>query len=73
MKSQFVKYGNGLALGIPSRFARQLGVVEGRNAEMTIERDALIVRMGPPKKRRRCVLEQLIERIDEHNRHGEND
>jgi antitoxin MazE len=71
MKAEFLKWGNSLALRIPSAFAKELGAAEGRRAEMTVENGALVVKIARPKQRRRYRLEQLIERITEENRHPE--
>ena len=73
MKTEFVKWGNSLALRIPSAFAREPGAFAGRKAEMTIERDVLVVKVALRRRRRRYRLKQLIEGIDEQNRHGEID
>ena len=73
MKTEFVKWGNSVALRIPGAFARELGAFAGKKTEMTIERDALVVKVAPRKRRQRYRLEQLIERIDEQSRHGEID
>ena len=58
MKTEFLKWGNSLALRVPSAFAKELGAVEGKRAEMTIENGALVVKVVKPRKRRRYDLEQ---------------
>ena len=61
MKTEFVKWGNSLALRVPSAFAKEVGATEGKRAVMTVENGALVVRVVErPKKRRRYSLEQLI-------------
>jgi antitoxin MazE len=70
MKSEFVRWGNSLALRVPSAFAKELGASEGKRAEMTVENGALVVKIAKPK-RRRYRLEQLIDNITEENRHPE--
>jgi antitoxin MazE len=72
MRTVFLKWGNSLALRVPSAFAKELGAAEGKKAEMTVENGALVVKVAAPKKRRRYSLEQLIEQITE-NRHPEID
>jgi antitoxin MazE len=72
MKTQFVKWGNSLALRVPSAFAEDLGATEGKGAVMTIEKGALVVKVAR-SKRRRYRLEQLIDAITEENRHPETD
>ena len=72
MRTEFVKWGNSLALRVPSAFAKEVGATEGKHAEMTVERGALVVKVVRPK-RRRYELEKLIDRITEENRHPETD
>jgi antitoxin MazE len=71
MKTEFVRWGNSLALRIPATFAKEVGATEGKRAEMTVERDALIIKVTRPKRRRRYRLEELVEQITEENRHAE--
>ena len=71
MRTVFVKWGNSLALRIPVTFAREVGATEGKRAEMTVEDDALVIKVARPKRRRRYRLEQLVERITEENRRPE--
>jgi len=73
MKTEFLKWGNSLALRVPSAFAKEVGASEGKRAEMTIEDGALVVKVTKPRKRRRYDLEQLIGQITEENRHAEID
>lgn len=71
MKTEFLKWGNSLAVRVPSAFAKELGVTEGKHAEMTVENGALVVKVASKRKRRRYSLGQLVESITEGNRHGE--
>jgi antitoxin MazE len=71
MKTEFVKWGNSLALRIPATFAKEVGASEGKRAEMTVEEDALIVKVARPKRRRRYSLGELIEGITPENYHPE--
>jgi antitoxin MazE len=73
MRTEFLKWGNSLAVRIPAAFARDLGASEGKPADMTVENGALVVKVARPKKRRRYRLEELVERITEENRHAETD
>jgi len=73
MKTEFVKWGNSLALRIPAAFAKEVGATEGKRAEMIVEDDALIIKVVRPKSRRRYRLEELVEHITEENRHAETD
>ena len=70
MRTEFQKWGNSLALRVPSAFAKEIGAAEGQPVDMTIENGALVVKITTGK-RRRYVLEQLIGEITEENRHGE--
>jgi antitoxin MazE len=71
MKTEFVKWGNSLALRIPAAFAKEVGASEGKRAEMTVEDDALIVKVARSKRRRRYSLGELIEGITPENYHSE--
>ena len=73
MKTEFLKWGNSLALRVPSAFAKELGASEGKPAEMTIEDGALVIKVAKPRRHRRYRLEDLIVGITEENRHGELD
>jgi antitoxin MazE len=73
MKTEFLKWGNSLAVRVPSAFARELGASEGKRAEMTVEDGTLIIKMAKPRRRRRYRLEDLIDGITEENRHSELD
>jgi antitoxin MazE len=73
MKLEFLRWGNSLALRVPKAFAEEIGAVEGKRAEMTAENGVLVIRVAKPKKRRRYVLEHLINAITEENRHPEID
>jgi antitoxin MazE len=72
MKTEFVRWGNSLALRVPSAFAKEVGATEGKRAEMTVEHGALVVKVARAK-RRRYDLEKLVEQITEENRHPETD
>lgn len=70
MRTEFQKWGNSLALRVPSAFAKEIGAVEGQTVDMTVENGALVVKVTA-RKRRRYELEQLIGEITEENRHDE--
>jgi antitoxin MazE len=70
VRAEFQKWGNSLALRVPSAFAKEIGAAEGQAVDMTIENGALVVKITT-RKHRRYVLEQLIGEITEENRHGE--
>jgi antitoxin MazE len=69
MKTEFLKWGNSLALRVPGAFAKEVGAAEGKRAEMTVENGVLMVKIVRPKKRRRYKLETLVGQITKKNRH----
>ena len=73
MKTEFLKWGNSLALRVPSTFAKKLGASAGKRAEMTVEDGALVVKVAMPRKRRRYRVEDLIVGITKENYHREVD
>ena len=70
VRTEFQKWGNSLALRVPSAFAKEIGAAEGQPVDMTVENGALVVKVTT-RKRRRYELEQLIDEITEENRHDE--
>src|SRR5258705_6229249 len=64
MRTEFVKWGNSLALRVPSAFAKEIGATEGKRAEMTIEDGALVIKVVGPRKRRRYTLDELLADFD---------
>ena len=64
MRTEFVKWGNSLALRVPSAFAKEVGATKGKRAEMTIEDGALVIKVVGPKKRRRYTLDELLANFD---------
>jgi antitoxin MazE len=70
VRTEFRKWGNSLALRVPSAFAKEIGAAEGQAVDMTIENGALVVKVTTPK-RRHYSLEQLIGEVTEENRHSE--
>ena len=73
MKTEFLKWGNSLALRVPKAFAEEVGAAVGKSADMTVQNGALIVKVGGNKKRRRYTLEQLLDGITPENYHQEVD
>jgi antitoxin MazE len=67
MKTEFVRWGNSLALRVPSAFVKEIGASEGKRAEMTVEDGALVIKVAQTKRRRRYRLEDLIDGITEEN------
>jgi antitoxin MazE len=68
MRTEFLKWGNSLALRVPSAFAKEVGASEGKAVDMTVQNGALVVKVARAK-RRRYSLETLIGQITEENRH----
>lgn len=66
MDIQIVKWGNSLAIRIPSKIASSLGVEEGTMAELSSEDGQLVL---TPK--RKYTLESLVAKIKPSNLHSE--
>jgi antitoxin MazE len=66
---QLAKWGNTLAVRIPAAYAREIGMSENGQAELSIEHGTLVL------KPRHAVpyfdLDEVIARITEDNRHEE--
>jgi antitoxin MazE len=71
MRVQFDRWGNSLAVRIPSAFAREIGAVKGKAAEITVENGSLVIR--PVDDQPVYRLEDLVARITEENRYDEVD
>ena len=64
------KWGNSLAVRIPSTAARQLEVVAGTPVDIVTQDGAIVVR---PKKRRKHRLKDLLKNCKPRQLHGEVD
>jgi antitoxin MazE len=73
MRTEFLKWGNSIALRVPKVVAEEIGASEGKQADMTVENGALVVKVTSKKKRRRYSLESLIAKITPENVHPETD
>ena len=69
MIAQVVRWGNSLALRIPSALAQTLSVKEGRSVELTVKNGNLIV--SPVDNRLVYDLEELLSGITNENIHHE--
>lgn len=69
MPTQITKWGNSLGLRIPKAVAEQVNLGEGDIVDLTVERDAIVVRPARPK----YSLDELVDRITPRNRHRESD
>ena len=68
MLTKVQKWGNSLAVRIPSVFAREIGLSPNTKVELKIENNKLVI--IPDKKEQ---LEKLLEQITPENVHGEVD
>lgn len=64
MQTKIKKWGNSLAVRIPSELANSLGLSEDSNVEMIIQNGKLVIK--PVMK---YTLEELVSQITEENRH----
>lgn len=71
MRTQFDRWGNSVAVRIPSAFAREIGAEKGTAAEITVENGALVIR--PVNHQPVYRLEDLVLGISEENRYEEID
>ncbi len=69
MIAHVAKWGNSLALRIPTAFARQISVTEGVSVDISVADGALVVR--PIDEPDVYDLDALLAGITEENRHGE--
>lgn len=65
MLVQFAKWGNSIALRIPSHALRELGAAEGMTADLSVESGKLIVK--PIYQQPRYSLDELLAGITEEN------
>ena len=70
MKTTVQKWGNSLALRIPSAFAKEIQVRQGSEVELTVEKDRLIVK---PTMWRKLSLAQMLKGVTKENRPSEID
>ncbi len=69
MIAAVAKWGNSLALRIPTAFAREIAVREGTSVEISVTNGALLVR--PVDESIAYDLDELLCQITDENRHGE--
>jgi antitoxin MazE len=69
MIAAVAKWGNSLALRIPTAFAREISVREGVSVDISVVDGALVVR--PVDEKHVYDLDALLSEITEENRHGE--
>lgn len=68
MNATVQKWGNSLALRIPSSVAKEIALSPGSSVELTVEDGALTVK---PSKKRKMSLSQLLKAVTKENRHSE--
>lgn len=71
MQGQIGKWGNSLALRIPTSVAREASMSEGRAVDISVENGSIVI--TPLEKTRRFALDELVAGITEENRHAETD
>lgn len=70
MKVRIQKWGNSLAVRIPKALAEQTSIEMDSAADMSVERDRLVIR---PVRKREYSLRELVSEISEKNIHDEVD
>jgi antitoxin MazE len=68
MVVQFAKWGNSIALRIPTAYAKDIGAAEGRCAEISVQDGKLIV---APVECPVYDISELVAGITDENLHGE--
>jgi antitoxin MazE len=71
MQGRIGKWGNSLALRIPSAIAREASMDEGRPVDVSVERGRIVI--TPLAEAPRYSLEKLLAGITRENRHEETD
>ena len=68
MRAKVQKWGNSLAVRIPTAFVKEAQLAYGSDIEISVE-DGRIVILPAPRPEIR--LEDLLDRVSDDNRHGE--
>ncbi len=68
MQTRIQKWGNSLALRIPSAFAEEIGLAENSPVNLSLKEGALVVTAAAGD---RWTLDELLSRVTEDNRHRE--
>jgi antitoxin MazE len=69
MQAQIGKWGNSLAVRIPGAYAKELGLCEGSDLNVTLVNGGLLLR----PRARIYTLDELVAAITPENLHGETD
>lgn len=70
MNATVQKWGNSLALRIPSSVAKDIQLHQGSTVELAVEDGKMIVK---PAKKRKTSLAQLLKGVTKDNRHSDQD
>ena len=70
MQTQIKKWGNSLALRIPKSFALDANLRQNELVDLTIEKERIVITAIGEKE---YSLDELLERVNERNLHGEFD
>ncbi len=70
MSTRVTRWGNSLAIRIPSAYARELHLDEGAEVELSVTEGRLVITPAPPQA---YNLAELVAGITPENRHGETD
>ena len=70
MKTQIKKWGNSLALRIPKSFALNANLSQNELVDLSIDKEKIVI---TPIGNKEYSLDELLERVDEKNLHGEFD
>jgi len=70
MNATVQKWGNSLALRIPSSIAKDIQLRQGSSVEVAVEGGRMIVK---PSKKRKLSLPQLLKGVTKGNLHSEQD
>lgn len=68
MKTRIQKWGNSLAVRIPKSFAAGLGLMENAPVEMSLEDEALVIKLD---RERTWDLDSLLAEVTDENLHPE--
>ena len=68
MKTAVQRWGNSLAVRIPSAFAAETRIRDGSEVELSLKGGALVVR---PIRRTKLALSDLLKKVTPSNRHDE--
>lgn len=67
--TQLSKWGNSLGLRLPKSVAREAQLDEGDTVDVSVDNGTILIRPARP----RYSLDELVNRINARNRHGESD